>query len=44
MDLSVAREEAEIAKIYAEIGAWTVEEIRGRQGLGTAAEQQPNGG
>lgn len=35
MDLSVAREEAEIAKIYAEIGAWTVEEIRGRQGLGT---------
>ncbi len=34
MDLAEAREEAEIAKIYSEIGAWTVEEIRGRQGLG----------
>ena len=34
MDLSEAREEAEIAEIYAGIGAWTVEEIRARQGLG----------
>jgi PBSX family phage portal protein len=34
MDLAEAREEAEIAEIYAKIGAWTVEEIRARQGLG----------
>ncbi|HEY3398193.1 MAG TPA: phage portal protein [Armatimonadota bacterium] len=34
MDLSEAREEAEIAQIYHGIGAWTVEEIRARQGLG----------
>jgi len=33
MDLSEAREEAEIAEIYAKIGAWTVEEIRARQGM-----------
>ena len=33
MDLAEAREEAEIARIYSEIGAWSVEEIRGRQGL-----------
>ena len=33
MDLSEAKEEAEIAQIYSQIGAWTVEEIRGRQGL-----------
>jgi PBSX family phage portal protein len=44
MDLSEAREEAEIARIYSEIGAWTVEEIRGRQGLSAAAEQQQDGG
>lgn len=43
MDLAEAREEAEIARIYSEIGAWTVEEIRGRQGLGRA-EQPLNGG
>lgn len=39
MDLSEAREEAEIAQIYSDIGAWTVEEIRSKQGLG-ALEQE----
>jgi PBSX family phage portal protein len=33
MDLGEAREEAELARVYASIGAWTVNEVRGRQGL-----------
>ncbi len=33
MDLGEAREEAEIARIYARLGAWTVNEIRAKQGL-----------
>lgn len=34
MDLDEEREQAEIARVYAEIGAWDVNEIRARQGLG----------
>jgi PBSX family phage portal protein len=34
MDLSEAREEAEIAAIYAEMGAWTLDEVRARLGMG----------
>lgn len=33
MDLSEAKEDAEIAQIYAGIGVWTPEEIRARMGL-----------
>ncbi|MFO7948122.1 MAG: phage portal protein [Armatimonadota bacterium] len=33
MDLSEALQEAEVAKIYHDIGAWTANEIRGHQGL-----------
>lgn len=33
MDLTEERQQAEIAKIYADIGVWTAEEIRTRQGL-----------
>ncbi|MFQ6133734.1 MAG: phage portal protein [Armatimonadota bacterium] len=33
MDLAEEQEQAEVAKIYAEIGAWTVDEIRAKQGL-----------
>jgi len=33
MDLGEEREQAEIAKIYREIGAWTVDEIRSKLGL-----------
>ena len=34
MDLSEALQEAEVAQIYHEIGAWTTDEIRAKQGLG----------
>ena len=37
MDLSEAMQEAQIAAIYAKIGAWTPEEIRGRVGLSGVA-------
>lgn len=33
MDLTEEREDAQVAKIYAQIGAWTVNEIRAKQGL-----------
>ena len=33
MDLTEELQQAEIARIYAEIGVWTAEEIRARQGL-----------
>jgi capsid portal protein len=33
MDLTEELQEAEVAKIYAEIGVWTPDEIRARQGL-----------
>ncbi len=33
MDLSEELQQAEIAKIYTEIGVWTVEEVRAQQGL-----------
>ncbi len=33
MDLTEALQEAEVARIYSEIGAWTVNEIRAQQGL-----------
>ena len=32
-DLGEEREQAEIARIYSDIGAWTIDEIRSRQGL-----------
>jgi len=32
-DLGEEREEAEIARIYADLGVWTVDEIRQQQGL-----------
>ncbi len=37
-DLGEEREHAEIARIYADLGAWTVDEIRQRQGLQPLAE------
>lgn len=33
MDIGEAREEAELARTYASIGAWTVNEVRVRQGM-----------
>lgn len=36
MDLGEEREQAEIARIYAEIGVWSAEEIRARLGIGPA--------
>jgi PBSX family phage portal protein len=38
MDLSEALQEAQIAQIYTQIGAWTPEEIRARQGLSAVTE------
>ncbi len=37
-DLGEEREEAEIARIYADLGVWTVDEIRQQQGLEPLAE------
>jgi PBSX family phage portal protein len=39
MDLGEKRDEAELARIYASIGAWTANEVRARQGL----EPRPGG-
>ena len=41
MDLSEAREEAEVAAIYAGIGVLSAEEIRGRLGMVASAGAQP---
>ncbi len=38
MDLSEELQEAEVARIYADIGAWSVNEIRAQQGLLPVAE------
>jgi len=37
-DLGEEREEAEIARIYADLGVWTIDEIRQQQGLEPLAE------
>jgi len=39
MDLSEEREQAEVAKLYADMGVWTADEIRARQGLQPLARQ-----
>ena len=33
MDLSEEMQQAEVARVYADIGVWTADEIRARQGL-----------
>lgn len=43
MDLSEELQEAEIARIYADIGAWSVNEIRAQQGLLPAVEEAAGG-
>lgn len=42
MDLSEALQEAEVAKIYHDIGAWTADEIRAQQGM-RAIESEEDG-
>lgn len=44
MDLSEAREEAEVAAIYAGIGVLSAEEIRGRLGMAASPAAQAGGG
>ncbi|MEA3401158.1 MAG: phage portal protein [Armatimonadota bacterium] len=39
MDLSEELQQAEIAKIYVDIGVWTADEVRARQGLQPLAER-----
>jgi len=42
-DLGEEREQAEIARIYSDIGAWTIDEIRSSQGLQPLEQSPPSG-
>ncbi len=44
MDLGEEREQADIANIYAEIGAWTVDEIRSKLGMAPLGGDEANTG
>ncbi len=44
MDLTEEQQQAEVAQIYADIGAWTRDEIRAKQGLAPLEEDESEGG